>query len=57
LKGKQAVFQDDNLEYYCVGECDDITENRGCLQVIYEDGEFKNQTNLTDVRERLNKIK
>jgi nicotinamide phosphoribosyltransferase len=56
LKGKQAVFQNDNLEYYCIGECDDTTESRGCLQVIYENGEFHNQTSLSEIREKLNNI-
>lgn len=53
LKGKQVIFLDDNLEYYCVGQCDDETEERGLLQVIYEDGKFFNQVTLNEIRERL----
>lgn len=56
LKGKQVIFLDDNLEYYCVGQCDDETEERGILQVIYEDGKFFNQVTLNEVRERLQSV-
>lgn len=37
-------------------ECTWVEEGQGLLQTIYEDGEFFNQTTLTEVRERINDI-
>lgn len=34
-------------------ECTPKEENQGLLQVIYEDGEFYNQTTLNEIREKL----
>jgi nicotinamide phosphoribosyltransferase len=56
LKGKIAVFMDDNNEYFVNTQCTDEMEESGELHTIYEDGHFHNQTTLTEVRERLNKL-
>lgn len=54
LKGLQAVFKDrDTGEYYVKGECSWKDEDNGCLQIIYEDGKFYNQTTLTEIRKRI----
>ena len=55
LKGLQAVFQDENKEYYVKSECTEEEEKTGILQIIYENGKFHNQTTLTEIRERLGK--
>jgi hypothetical protein len=34
-------------------ECTIEEESQGILQVIYEDGNFYNQTTLTEIREKL----
>jgi len=56
LKGKIAVFMDDNNEYFVNTQCTDEMEESGELHTIYEDGHFHNQTTLAEVRERLNKL-
>lgn len=62
LKGLQAVFQtenphvEENGEIWVKSECTPEEENQGLLQVIYEDGEFYNQTTLTEIRKRLNDL-
>lgn len=56
LKGKCAVFQDENAEYFVKTQCTETQENEGVLQTIFEDGVFKNQTTLTEIRERINKL-
>jgi nicotinamide phosphoribosyltransferase len=53
LKGKVAVLQKDNGEYFTIQECNDEDENSGVLQVIYEDGKFFNLTTLEEVRAKL----
>lgn len=56
LKGLQMVgfndFDHPN-EYFVVGECTPEQEDKGLLQVIYEDGKFYNQTTLEEIRQRL----
>ncbi|MHB0754029.1 nicotinate phosphoribosyltransferase [Polaribacter sp. M15] len=42
--------------YYLIDEVSEKEENEGELKLIYENGEFFNQTNLLQVRERVNKI-
>lgn len=44
------------LEYFVMQECTPEEEDRGLLQVIYEDGKFYNQTTLTEIREKLNEL-
>jgi nicotinamide phosphoribosyltransferase len=56
LKGRCAVHQDENGEYYVKVQCTEKEENEGLLQVIYEDGKFYNQTTLTEVRAKLEKL-
>jgi nicotinamide phosphoribosyltransferase len=53
LKGLCAVFQNDDGEYYVEMECTEERENDGLLHVIYVNGEFYNQTTLTEIRRRI----
>jgi nicotinamide phosphoribosyltransferase len=55
LKGRCAVHIE-NGEYVVKIQCDEEEEKGGVLQTIYEDGIFKNQTTLTEIRERINKL-
>ena len=50
LKGLICVTEDHEVLTQCTPE----QEAQGILQTIYEDGEFHNQTSLTEIRERLN---
>jgi len=52
LKGLLAIHGYPD-ELHVVQECTPEGENTGLLQLIYENGEFFNQTTLTEVRERL----
>ncbi len=56
LKGRCAVHQDADGEYYVKVQCTEQEENEGLLQVIYEDGKFYNEITLTEVRARLEKL-
>jgi nicotinamide phosphoribosyltransferase len=54
LRGKLAVLQDEQSGLLRVQqECNSVEEEQGLLQVIYEDGNFYNETSLTEIRERL----
>jgi nicotinamide phosphoribosyltransferase len=55
LKGRCAVHIE-NGEYVVKIQCDEEEEKGGVLQTIYEDGKFYNQTTLTEIRERINKL-
>jgi len=44
------------LKYYVETERTKEQESKGLLQIIYENGEFSNQTTLTEIRERINQI-
>lgn len=55
LKGMIAVHQGEDGEYFAIQECTVEEEQQGVLQTIYEDGEFYNQTTLTQIRELLRK--
>jgi nicotinamide phosphoribosyltransferase len=55
LKGRCAVHIE-NGEYVVKIQCDEEEEKGGILQTIYEDGKFYNQTTLTEIRERINKL-
>ena len=55
LKGKvQVVMEGD--EYHVNTQCDWEQEGQGFLQTIYEDGQFPNQTTLTEIRSRINTL-
>lgn len=60
LKGLLCVIKtgpDSHVNQYMVKEeCTSEWENKGLLQVIYEDGKFYNQTTFTEIRERLKTI-
>lgn len=55
LKGRCAVHIE-NGEYVVKIQCSEEEEKGGVLQTIYEDGKFYNQTTLTQIRERINKL-
>jgi nicotinamide phosphoribosyltransferase len=52
LKGLVAVFQNED-EYFVETQCTDEQETEGELQMIYLDGQFLNQTTLTEIRKRV----
>ncbi|BBI90522.1 nicotinamide phosphoribosyl transferase [Tenacibaculum phage PTm1] len=56
LKGKVAVHYSYADGYVVQTECTDAEEQKGELQVIYEDGKFFNQTTLTEIRENIDNI-
>lgn len=56
LKGRIMVDYDGNGELVAIPEATKEQEESGVLQVIYEDGKFYNQTTLTEIRERINKL-
>ena len=52
--GLLSVFRgEDNLAYQLHDHCDWATEAKGELQTIYKNGQFENQTTLTEIRARL----
>ena len=53
-KGLMTVSHDINGDYKMIDQVDWNTEDKGELQVIFKDGEFYNQTTLTEIRERIN---
>lgn len=59
LKGLLAVGiegEPGHENIFVVQECTPEEESQGLLQVIYEDGNFFNQTNLTEIRNKINNI-
>lgn len=56
LKGLITVWPDEKVGYYVQSECTFEEESQGVLQTIYEDGNFHNQTSLTEIRNKLNSI-
>jgi nicotinamide phosphoribosyltransferase len=56
LKGFCSVHQDESGEYYVKTQCTIEEENLGSLQTIYENGNFYNQSTLTEIRSRLETI-
>lgn len=50
-KGSDKIKTD----YIVLQECTPEQESQGLLQTIYENGNFFNQTTLTEIRERINK--
>lgn len=57
-KGLTVVLKDDNGEYYLKDRAtiDEVISDENQLKVIFRDGEFFNQTTLTEIRERINGI-
>jgi len=55
LKGMVAVFENDG-EHYVKIQCTQEEEETGLLQVIYENGNFYNQSSLTEIREKINEL-
>lgn len=58
LKGFQVVYADENGEYQVKSQ---VAENEcfnpsNLLRTIYKNGKFFNQTTLTEIRERINKL-
>jgi nicotinamide phosphoribosyltransferase len=57
LKGLLKVYYDDTVGTHksiiLKEECTEEEESQGLLQVIYEDGNFFNQTTLTEIRDNL----
>jgi len=54
LKGLLQVTYDDNMKIVCLQQCTPEQEDKGLLQTIYQDGNFSNQTTLTQIRAKLN---
>ena len=52
LKGRIAVLEE-NGEYVVKTQCTAEEENTGVLQTIYENGQFFNQTTLTEIRSKI----
>ena len=52
LKGLICVTEDHEVLTQCTWE----QESQGILQTIYEEGRFDNETSLTEIRSRLNKL-
>lgn len=61
LKGLLCVIDKGDIntgkeDYIVQTKCTPEEENQGILQTIYENGQFHNQTTLTEIRERLNNL-
>ena len=55
LKGLVQVTEIDGV-YAAFTQCTPTAEAKGKLQVIYQDGKFKNQTTLSEVREKISRL-
>lgn len=55
LKGRCAVHLEDG-EYVVKTQCTEEEEKEGILHTIYENGEFYNQTTLTEIRTRIESL-
>jgi nicotinamide phosphoribosyltransferase len=55
LKGRCAVHFEEG-EYVVKTQCTEQEETEGLLHTIYENGQFYNQTTLTEIRERINTL-
>ena len=53
LKGLIQVLQDDSGIYYAKDCVSKEEEEKGCLEVVFEDGRLVKETSLTEIRERL----
>lgn len=56
LKGMVAVILTKSGDYHVLTQCTHEEEAEGMLQPIYEDGKFFNQTSLSEVRQRIQKL-
>jgi nicotinamide phosphoribosyltransferase len=56
LKGLQSVWKDPDGDYHVTSDCNWEMEEKGELQVIFEDGKFFNQTTLTEIRKRIDSL-
>lgn len=56
LKGLQSVWKDPDGDYHVMSDCNWEMEEKGELQVIFEDGKFFNQTTLTEIRKRVDSL-
>lgn len=61
LKGLMSVHDIGDIntggsKIVCREECTKEEEEQGLLQIIYQDGQFFNQTTLTEIRERINNL-
>lgn len=56
LKGRCAVYINEEGEYLVKTECTEFEEASGLLHTIYEDGVFKNETTLTQIRTRIDEL-
>jgi nicotinamide phosphoribosyltransferase len=54
--GLLCVRKDENDNYYLIDRVSWSEENTGFLQTIYHDGNFHNQTTLTEIRGKLGKL-
>lgn len=52
-RGLIAVHEDETGELYIKDQCTWEEEKEGVMQVIFENGEFFNQTTLTEIRRRI----
>jgi nicotinamide phosphoribosyltransferase len=55
LKGKCAVFEANGV-YVVQTQCTEEEENTGLLQVIYENGNFHNQTTMAEIRAKIDEL-
>lgn len=57
-RGLLAVFLDENGQYYLKAQAtwDEVNSEENELKVIFEDGDFFNQTTLTDIRKRVDAL-
>ena len=59
-KNLSAVLLDENDPkgpcFYAHEQCTDEEENNGYLQTIYENGKFYNQTTMTIIRAKIDKL-
>ena len=53
-KGLLQVYKDENNKICLKDQCTWEEEGKGLLQIIFEDGQFYNETTLTKIREKLN---
>jgi nicotinamide phosphoribosyltransferase len=53
-KGLLQVYKDENNKICLKDQCTWEEERKGLLQIIFEDGQFYNETTLTKIREKLN---
>jgi nicotinamide phosphoribosyltransferase len=57
-KGLTVVYKDDNGEYYLKDQAtvEEVLSENNQLKVRFKDGQFYNQTTLTEIRQKINNI-